>query len=86
MFSFLHTHSAHNFTTEGDSIRVSGLYAESGSPVDREAAYRLFLYPDAEQEMLLTQLIGARHELATTCDFPTYAHRYVWSDPLQRTS
>lgn len=62
---------------DGDSVRVSGLYADSGSPVDREAAYRLFLYPDAAQEHMLTQLIAARHELAATCDFPTYAHRYV---------
>lgn len=65
----------HSFSVEGDNVLVSGLYADSGSAVARETAYRLFLFPDQHQEYLLSELIKCRHELATTCDFPTYAHR-----------
>lgn len=64
-----------SFSTEGDNVLVSGLYADSGNAVARETAYRLFLYPDERQEHLLSELIKSRHELAEICDFPTYAHR-----------
>lgn len=69
------TAAACSFSVEGDNVLVSGLYADSGSAVARETAYRLFLYPDEHQEYLLSELIKSRQELAQICGFPTYAHR-----------
>lgn len=40
-------------------------------------AFRLYLYPDNGQQYLLTELLHHRHELATVCGFPTYAHRAI---------
>ncbi|CAO1307868.1 unnamed protein product [Diamesa hyperborea] len=65
----------HMFAIDGDRILVSGLYADSPNAMAREAAYKLYLYPDAHQEDLLSELIRSRHELATTCGFSTYGHR-----------
>lgn len=73
----------HLFSIDGDKILVSGLYADSPNPLAREAAYRLYLYPDPHQEELLTDLIKSRHELATTCGFPTYAHRALKSSTME---
>lgn len=61
---------------------MSGLYAD-GNVIARETAYRLFLYPDDHQEYLLSELIKSRHELAKTCDFPTYAHRALKSSTVE---
>lgn len=66
-----------SFSIEGDKVLVSGLYADSGNAAAREAAYKLFLYPDTHQEEMLTELLHARHQLAVICGFPTYAHRYL---------
>lgn len=63
------------FTTEGDHVLVSGLYTNASSAQAREAAYRLFLYPTARQEELLSDLLKCRDALAKTCGFNTYAHR-----------
>jgi mitochondrial intermediate peptidase len=60
---------------QGDDILVSGLYADSPNALAREAAYRLYLYPDSHQEELLSELIRARHELATICGFPSYGKK-----------
>lgn len=60
---------------EGDKVLVNGLYADSHDEMTREAAYKIYLYPDEHQNHLLTEILGARYKLATTCDFPTFAHR-----------
>jgi intermediate peptidase len=73
----------HLFSVDGDKILVSGLYADSPNALAREAAYKLYLYPDEKQEELLTDLIYCRHELATTCGFPTYAHRALKSSTME---
>ncbi|GLH15007.1 Mitochondrial intermediate peptidase [Gryllus bimaculatus] len=65
----------HLFAVDGDQVIVSGLYADSPNALAREAAYRIFLYPDKHQEYLLEEMLQARHELAKLCGFPTYAHR-----------
>lgn len=65
------------FTTEGGQILVHGLYTDSSNALAREAAYKIFLYPDAQQEYLLQELLNSRHQLAELCGFPTYAHRAV---------
>lgn len=60
---------------EGDKVLVNGLYADSADEVARQAAYKIYLYPDDHQNCLLTEMLQARYQLATTCDFPTFAHR-----------
>ena len=41
----------------------------------REAAYKLYLYPDPHQMGLLQALLEHRFELAQLVGFPTYGHR-----------
>lgn len=53
------------------------MYADSGNALAREMAYRLYLYPDERQQLLLTDLLDHRHKLATVCGFESYAHRAV---------
>ncbi|XP_067008945.1 mitochondrial intermediate peptidase isoform X2 [Anabrus simplex] len=65
----------HLFAIDGEQVLVSGLYADSPNALAREAAYRIFLYPDKHQEYLLNEMLKSRHELAKLCGFPTYSHR-----------
>lgn len=65
-----------SFSSEGDDIIVSGVYAECGEAAAREAAYRLYLAPDNLQHQLLSTTLDARHEMATICGFQSYADRY----------
>ena len=67
----------HLFSVSGDQVLVSGLHGDSPNCSAREWAYRIFLYPDEQQELLLRELLTARHELAQTCGFPSYSHRAV---------
>ncbi|KFB36577.1 hypothetical protein ZHAS_00003770 [Anopheles sinensis] len=73
----------HFFSADGENVLVSGLYADSANSMAREAAYRLFLYPDAQQEHLLSEMLKSRHELATICGFPTYAHRALKASTVE---
>ncbi|XP_078047955.1 mitochondrial intermediate peptidase [Augochlora pura] len=66
-----------HFTIKNNQIIVQGLYVDSTNNLIREAAYRVFLYPDKNQEYLLQELLNSRHELARLCGFPSYAHRAV---------
>lgn len=65
------------FSVEGDSILVTGLFADSENDLVREAAYKIYLFPDSHQAKLLDELLVSRNELAILCGFPTYAHRAV---------
>lgn len=65
------------FTREGDQVIVRGFYINCSNTEAREAAYKLFLYPDMEQEERLHKLLDYRYGMAKLCDFPTYAHRAV---------
>lgn len=56
---------------------MSGVYAECGEAAAREAAYRLYLAPDANQDRLLSATLDARHEMATLTGFDCYADRYI---------
>ncbi|XP_076621467.1 mitochondrial intermediate peptidase [Colletes latitarsis] len=66
-----------HFTMKDNRIIVQGLYVDSSNNLVREAAYRIFLYPDNNQEYLLHELLNSRHYLAKLCGFPSYAHRAV---------
>ena len=65
------------FTVKDNKVIVQGLYVDSSNYLVREAAYRVFLYPDEEQEYLLQELLNSRYNLAKLCGFPSYAHRAV---------
>lgn len=72
-----------SFAVDGDSFLVSTSYADAGSALARETAYRLFLYPDDQQQHLLSELLKCRHELARVCEFPTYAHRALKASTME---
>lgn len=65
------------FVTENGQILVQGFYTDSSNTAVREAAYKLFLFPDKEQEYLLHELLHSRYLLAESCGFASYAHRAV---------
>ncbi|XP_014610164.1 PREDICTED: mitochondrial intermediate peptidase [Polistes canadensis] len=72
-----------NFQMDNGQILINGLYTDSSDTIVREAAYKLFLYPDEQQDYLLIKLLNCRHQLAQTCGFPTYAHRAVRGSTVQ---
>ncbi|XP_061709331.1 mitochondrial intermediate peptidase [Cydia pomonella] len=74
------------FSTEGDDIIVSGVYAECGEAAAREAAYRLYLAPDALQDRLLADTLRARHELAELCGFGCYADRAIKASTMETSA
>ncbi|XP_030031748.2 mitochondrial intermediate peptidase isoform X1 [Manduca sexta] len=71
------------FSTEGDNIIVSGVYAECAEAAAREAAYRLYLAPDKMQDQLLTTTLDARHEMASVCGFRSYADRAIKASTME---
>ncbi|XP_071860497.1 mitochondrial intermediate peptidase [Bombus fervidus] len=72
------------FTQKDNKIHVQGLYVDSPNNLVRETAYRIFLYPDEEQEYLLQELLNSRHILAKLCGFSSYAHRAVKGSTVER--
>lgn len=67
----------HCFSGDGEAVVVQELFSDSKNELLREAAYKIFLHPDRQQEELLNELLAARQNLAALCGFPTYAHRAV---------
>lgn len=67
----------HCFNLEGDHVVVTGLFGDSENELIREAAYRIFLFPDPQQESLLLELLNSRRRLANICGFESYSHRAV---------
>lgn len=74
----------HLFQIAGDQVYVSGLYGDSPNCTAREWGYRVFLYPDAQQEVLLRELLSARYDLAKICGFHSYAHRAVKGSTIEK--
>ncbi|KAE8627452.1 hypothetical protein XENTR_v10007005 [Xenopus tropicalis] len=68
-----HIHS--HFPWDGRYIQVSGLHADSPDDLVREAAYKIFLYPNANQLECLEELLASRNSLAQLVGYPTFAHR-----------
>ncbi|OCT93161.1 hypothetical protein XELAEV_18016226mg [Xenopus laevis] len=68
-----HIHS--QFPWDGRYIQVSGLLADSTDDLVREAAYKIFLYPNANQLECLEELLASRNTLAQLVGYPTFAHR-----------
>ncbi|XP_049882369.1 mitochondrial intermediate peptidase [Pectinophora gossypiella] len=74
------------FTSEGDNIIVSGVYAECGEAAAREAAYRLYLAPDKQQDKLLNTVLDARHEMASICGFQCYGDRAIKGSTMETSA
>ncbi|XP_045781249.1 mitochondrial intermediate peptidase [Maniola jurtina] len=74
------------FSSEGDHVMVSGVYAECGEAAARETAYRLYLAPDNKQEKLLCATLQARHQLADLCGFQCYADRAIKASTMETSS
>ena len=63
------------FTMDGDNIMVTGMFSENPNDLIREAAYKIYLYPEQQQMNRLEALLAARSAMAELAGFPTYAHR-----------
>ncbi|XP_013176557.1 PREDICTED: mitochondrial intermediate peptidase [Papilio xuthus] len=74
------------FSSEGDNVIVSGVYAECGEAAAREAAYRLYLAPEPGQDRLLHTTLTARHEMATICGFQSYADRAIKASIMENAA
>ncbi|XP_053925551.1 mitochondrial intermediate peptidase [Cuculus canorus] len=68
-------HIRYNFTAEGNYLQVAGLHADCSDDLVREAAYKIFLYPDAGQLNCLEELLTSRNSLAQLVGYETFAHR-----------
>lgn len=69
--------SSISISSKTDAVILKSLHADSENEEVREAGYRLFLQPDANQDETLTKLLDCRLGLARLCGFPSYAHRAV---------
>ncbi|KAL4647259.1 mitochondrial intermediate peptidase isoform X1 [Arapaima gigas] len=68
-------HIRHHFSQEGNHIQIGGLHAESSDELVREAAYKIFLYPNHNLMKCLDELLACRHELAKLVGYESFAHR-----------
>ncbi|KAG9348520.1 hypothetical protein JZ751_002256 [Albula glossodonta] len=68
-------HIHHHFTTDRNFIQISGLHAECPDALVREAAYKIFLYPNAHLMQCLEELLACRNELAQLVGYESFAHR-----------
>ncbi|XP_053564479.1 mitochondrial intermediate peptidase [Bombina bombina] len=68
-------HIRSQFSWNGKYIQISGLHADSPDDLVREAAYKIFLYPNANQMKYLDQLLYSRNLLAQLVGYPTFGHR-----------
>ncbi|NXC67283.1 MIPEP peptidase, partial [Anhinga anhinga] len=68
-------HIRYNFTAEGNYLQVAGLHADCPDDLVREVAYKIFLYPNAEQLSRLEELLASRNSLAQLVGYDTFAQR-----------
>uniref|UniRef100_A0A2K5DF39 Mitochondrial intermediate peptidase n=1 Tax=Aotus nancymaae TaxID=37293 RepID=A0A2K5DF39_AOTNA len=68
-------HIHRNFISAGDHIIIDGLHAEAPDDLVREAAYKIFLYPNAGQLKCLEELLSSRDLLAKLVGYSTFSHR-----------
>ncbi|OWF56707.1 mitochondrial intermediate peptidase-like [Mizuhopecten yessoensis] len=75
--SMLPENIRHFFNVDGDHVQVYSLHSDHYNERMREAAYKIYLYPDKHQEHLLMSLLHSRHKLAQVVGFETFAHRTI---------
>ncbi|XP_051016614.1 mitochondrial intermediate peptidase [Acomys russatus] len=68
-------HIRHHFARDGNHAVVDGLHAEASEDLVREAAYKIFLYPNAGQLKCLEELLSSRDLLANLVGYSTFSHR-----------
>ncbi|XP_025052386.1 mitochondrial intermediate peptidase [Alligator sinensis] len=68
-------HICYNFLVDGNYVQISGLHADCPDDLVREAAYKIFLYPNAHQFNCLEELLSSRNHLAQLVGYNTFAHR-----------
>ncbi|KAI5759519.1 MIPEP protein [Gulo gulo luscus] len=68
-------HIHRNFAVTGNHVIIDGLHAEAPDDLVREAAYKIFLYPNAGQLKCLEELLSNRDLLAKLVGYSTYSHR-----------
>lgn len=68
-------HLRNVFSSNGTNIMVNGLHSENPRDDVREAAYKIYLHPDAKQQQILDSLLDHRSKLASLTGFRSYAHR-----------
>ncbi|XP_021092013.1 mitochondrial intermediate peptidase isoform X5 [Heterocephalus glaber] len=68
-------HIHHHFVHDKNHIVVDGLHAEAPDDLVREAAYKIFLYPNAGQLKCLEELLSNRDLLAKLVGYSTFSHR-----------
>ncbi|XP_034520877.1 mitochondrial intermediate peptidase isoform X5 [Ailuropoda melanoleuca] len=68
-------HIHRNFVVTGSHVIIDGLHAEAPDDLVREAAYKIFLYPNVGQLKCLEELLSNRDLLAKLVGYSTYSHR-----------
>uniref|UniRef100_A0A8C7DVC7 Mitochondrial intermediate peptidase n=1 Tax=Oncorhynchus kisutch TaxID=8019 RepID=A0A8C7DVC7_ONCKI len=68
-------HIRHCFSIDGNSIQIGGLHADSPDELVREAAYKIFLFPNSSLLLCLDDLLTCRNELAKLVGYESFAHR-----------
>nr|XP_032825301.1 mitochondrial intermediate peptidase isoform X1 [Petromyzon marinus] len=63
------------FSLQGNYVYINGLYSDSPDHLVREAAYRIFLYPNEAQLARLDALLSCRHRMARLVGYESFAHR-----------
>lgn len=65
------------FSIDNDNIVINSLQSDCSQDKVREAAYKIYLYPERQQEAVLQELLKVRRDLANICGFRSYAHRAI---------
>ncbi|XP_069615224.1 mitochondrial intermediate peptidase [Ranitomeya imitator] len=73
--SVIPEHIRSHFSWDGKYIQISGIHADCPDDLVREAAYKIFLYPNSSQMKCLDELLKSRNALAQLVGYPTFAHR-----------
>lgn len=73
--SQLPEHLQYVFALEGDNVMVTGLFSDHHNELVREAAYKIYLYPENSQMNRLDSLLEARDQLAKLVGFSSYSER-----------
>ncbi|EGW04620.1 mitochondrial intermediate peptidase isoform X1 [Cricetulus griseus] len=68
-------HVRRHFARDGSYTVIDGLHAEASDDLVREAAYKIFLYPNAGQLKCLEELLSSRDRLANLVGYSTFSHR-----------
>ncbi|CAB1316399.1 unnamed protein product [Coregonus sp. 'balchen'] len=68
-------HIRHCFSIDSNSIQIGGLHADSPDELVREAAYKIFLFPNSSLLLCLDDLLACRNKLANLVGYESFAHR-----------